>query len=438
MDYNETIPPVIRILLDEDLTSLVRPKGINAFFTRLMPELLRQAEWSNEHWASVEQESMIPNDAFSVALSRSINPLDSRDKCAMLECRIAAAHHFARTIGLYADVVTLPDPFTLTLLLHKRFTPLFRYQFTNDVIVLHELAPLIRAGIVRFRSALYHFCEDCYQTAQERIKEATDELFPSLTSELTFTLTPKLIVTHTGRLYNEPLSIETPISAKVRRRLAAGGSVEEVGRQLFRSELRDILEQTLINMHEATALDSPLFSASRLDLFSLRALEKSAPRMSEIEAWEEKRSVELPWVKNLSVEQIVRLRNEAADALPRFRETMRRALCTPTPDHEAPDAIGELREDAAELSAELKSLNVKAETRFRNLAGALGIVISVYGFASGFAPPTVALSLLSLLGLLHSSASKDEREIAKHEAHPAYVLVKALEISQHDRKLSSI
>jgi hypothetical protein len=105
-DYNETIPPVIRILLDEDLTPLKRHKDINAFFTRLMPELLQQAEWSSKHWAH-EQESVIPNDAFSIVLSRTMDPFDSSGKCWDRECRIRAAHHFARTIGLYADVVTL-------------------------------------------------------------------------------------------------------------------------------------------------------------------------------------------------------------------------------------------------------------------------------------------------------------------------------------------
>jgi len=94
------------------------------------------------------------------------------------------------------------------------------------------------------------------------------------------------------------------------------------------------------------------------------------------------------------------------------------------------DVISELRLDAAEVEAELKSLNLGRGRRFRTGAGILAVTMAVYGFAGGVAATSVA-SLISLLGLLHVSARKDEQELAKAESRPGYVLLKAREMLQH-------
>jgi hypothetical protein len=99
------------------------------------------------------------------------------------------------------------------------------------------------------------------------------------------------------------------------------------------------------------------------------------------------------------------------------------------------DAIEELRADAAEVEAELKALSPGAEETFRNVAGVLGITIAVYGFVGDALPPGVALGgLMSLLGLLHTSARNDQHKEAQLVSKPAYVLVKAKELLEHAPK----
>ena len=157
-------------------------------------------------------------------------------------------------------------------------------------------------------------------------------------------------------------------------------------------------------------------------------------RMIQLESTFGKRSdqVELPWVNRLAPSEIVHLRQEAGVALPRLREKMLRAFM-PGNTVKPQDVIAELRVDAAEVEAELKSLNLRRGSRFRTAAGILGVTMSVYGFAAGFATATTALgSLMSLLGLLHVSARKDEQDSIKTESRPGYVLLKAREMLQHD------
>lgn len=155
--------------------------------------------------------------------------------------------------------------------------------------------------------------------------------------------------------------------------------------------------------------------------------------MSNLAVWEKVRSVELPWVNKMSTQQVIRLRNAASKALPGFRETFVRHIATPSASIQSvTNKIDELRAEAADVERELSALNPSSEENFRKISGSLGIIVSVYGFASGFMSPALALGgLMSILGLLHSSARHDEEEKAKLIAKPAYVLVKAKELVEH-------
>jgi hypothetical protein len=198
--------------------------------------------------------------------------------------------------------------------------------------------------------------------------------------------------------------------------------------------LKHTLSMTVRDIRSAERMTSPLFSASKLDVMALRMIDEAPVGVREITSWERSRSVNLPWIGELSVEQVAQLRIEAADALPRFRESFLRALMQP-PDNDraAIEAIQRLRAEAEEVASELKALNVTRGSSFRTTAGLLGVTASVYGFGSGFVPPAGAIGgLLSLLGLLHGSARKDEQDEAKLRSKPGYVLLKARELLDHD------
>jgi hypothetical protein len=127
------------------------------------------------------------------------------------------------------------------------------------------------------------------------------------------------------------------------------------------------------------------------------------------------------------------LRQEAQHALPAFRGTFVSHVASPnaTPSS-IEERIEKLRENAFEVERELKALNPAAEAQFRNIAGSLGITISVYGFAASIAPPAIALGgLMTLLGLVHSSARHDQQKLDELKAQPGFVLLAAKQLKEH-------
>lgn len=230
---------------------------------------------------------------------------------------------------------------------------------------------------------------------------------------------------HFGKMYDPPLHFYSSLDPEELRNIDLSKDNSELCRKHLTSHLERVIAQVLLDLHSAHRLQSTLFSASRLDLLAIKTIEEAAPRLADIEMWEEERSIELPWVKDLSPGQVLQLREEAADALPSFRTLMNQLFAGAI---QPSVAIPQLRSEAAELAAHLKAMDLPGEKKFRNLVGTLGLTISVYGFATGFLPPAAALgTLLSMLGLLHQSAHKENEELEKLKSRPAYVLLKAQE-----------
>ena len=426
----DNIPPVVRILLDEQLPISPKPFEIKRFFRRLLPELQQQARWSVEQEVFGAEKNHRRGD-FVVTASGALNPLSRHGICAAPSCRVAAVDHFARTLGLYVDIVTIPDLITLRLVQNGKFTNAALADLATDVVVLKRLDPLIRAGVVRFLPPFARLCEVHKNEFDDRVDSAASQLWPEIERELKFERRNDLLVTETGLLHSPPLRELMPLPEEAVRRLDSGAPVESIGRELFIKSLRRDLRATLLDMYSASRLEAAVFSGSRLDMLALTYLEKNTSRFQDLENWEAERSLELPWVAKLTPRQVVELRSEASLALPRLRERLLGFFAQRDEGNSA-RLIGELRNEASEVEAELRSVDAGRGARFRNLAGALGITISVYGFAAGFAPPMAALSgLATLLGLLHSSARKDEHDVTALQSKPGFALVKAREIRDH-------
>ena len=147
----ENVPPAIRILLDEKLSVSPKPAETKRFFRRLLPELRQQAEWTLESFHYEDSDPSAARSGFVVTASGTLNPFAHRGICAIPRCRVAAAEHFARTVGLYADVITIPDVISPRLTHRARLTNAELLEFVTDVVVLKALQPLIDTGIVRFK-----------------------------------------------------------------------------------------------------------------------------------------------------------------------------------------------------------------------------------------------------------------------------------------------
>lgn len=428
----EYLPPVMQVLLDENWGELKSFSDFSKRFRKIAPEISAQAEYGLEHY---EYYGTNPNlsSGFVVTASGGLNPFSVRYVCSAPECRIKNAKEFAGTLGLYADVITIPDPLSWAFADNKKPKNKEIFWALKQMLVVRELYPLIEAGVIRFWSGGRGYCADCYKKVNSEIEESADELIDELDRHLHVELIDDVLALRmTGRL-ETPTNVTYKLRARDKKRLSSGASIHDIAKRIAADDIRSSLRETLIELNYSEKISSVLFSTCRRDLFALKRIDNDAPSISKLAVWEKARSIQLPWVSRLSVEQIVRLREEAADALPAFRGTFASHIASPSSTvSSVEEKIEALRESAFEVERELKSLKLPAEKRFRNIAGSLGISVSVYGFAAGFAAPAVALGgLISLLGLVHASARHDDQKASALKSKPGFVLMKAKEMSEH-------
>ena len=377
-----------------------------------------------------------------------INPVSGFDpfsvvgKCSAFNCRRANAADIARTIGLYADTALITDWFTPSLASVEKWTSGKLYTLAANIIVLQELRPLFEAGVFRFvRSPA--LCQSCYRKFTKELRKTTDELLPEVCDQVTFQVERDHLIIDHEQVYGTPIVTHSKLTPKQKDAMRKGAKVEEIGLPILAAHVRKELEEMLLTMGSRTPTHSTTFSNSRVALLGARQFEGTRPVAKEVELWEASRSAQLPWVRDLTTNQIVQLRDEASKALPRFRQRMAKAMVA-TDEAKATnviEAMRELQSEAAEVDAELQALHLAREGRLRNLASGLGIAISVYGFATEIIAAGAALTgLASMLGLVHAANRKDEQDHDRAVSRPAYVLVKAREILQHaqdDRQLPS-
>lgn len=434
MDYLDKIPPAIRIVLDENIETREKPQNLIGKLKRLFPELRKQAEWTKSSFRYFDEERKDLSGSFVVTSSAGIDPFSRYGLCSEKQCRIEAANQFSRTVGLYADVVTISDPLTKPLF-SKNFLPTKRnfQQLLDDIVVLKSMEPLIRAGVVRFRTYRSHTCEHCLPGSMEPVHKVLSQLLEAIAPELKFQRRNDFIEIDTGNLFTPTLFKDERLSPELKSQIRNGLSIDEAGRIIYQENLKRILRDVVENMISSANIKASLFSSSRLHMLAVQALDAEDPKLKNIEAWESARAIDLPWIRNLSPEGIVRLRDGTGYALPRFRERMLKILSqTQNKPEDITTKIMELREEAAELTAKLDALNPKYGQLYRSVAGSLGLTISVCGFASGGIPTSMALTfLMTLLAGIHLHARKDQQEVQELVSRPAYVLLKAKEIIGH-------
>lgn len=427
------LPPVIELLKNEMFAS----SSIDTFFKsakEFIPELRKQAEWSVGNHDYVDDQAKLSNTEFAVSPISGINPFGQLGKCSELDCRLHSAQNFSRTLGLYSDVIYLPDPFT-TLFIEDDETDWTENQLLNllqETAVLKTLEPLIQAGIIKFISPIKSFCTSCFDKFDQQVSDFTDQAVSEFWNEMSIQYEKEYLVLGTGNLHEPSLVMRRYFDSTLKNKQGN----KKAARELFWEIINDEIHEHIMTMYEASRLRSTIFSNSRAGLKTLKKLEGFDQINSNQIDWESSRTAVLPWIKNLTPTQILELRDSASKAMPQFREFMTKSLALNADPHNADsekkysELILELRSQALEVKSELDAINIGSEKVFHNVGGALGLSIGIYSAAA--MNPAIGLStLIATLGLIHTNLKKDHTEVQKLSAKPGYVLVKAKEILEH-------
>jgi hypothetical protein len=432
MEYDDSLPPVIRILLSERKL-LQQSNDFGKALRRLLPDLRRQAEWTLDNFDYEESVATKLRGPFIVLPAAAADPFTRYGACHWIDCRTEAAMTFCRTFGLYADTAILPDCFTPELVFNKRFSLDDYMDFNTYLRVLWILAPLIKAGVVRFRLPMLHLCNVHHQEYDKRASEIGRVVLPAFTQDLGVDVTKNSLVLSVTGAGGQRLQGLFPLTARRRAELSKSSSPLEYGRRLYHRQLKGQVKEMMIEHMQAINHHAALLSTSRLHMLVVKEAERRRSDMGRIEVWEDNRSALLPWINSLTPSEILKLRDEAKDALPRFRESVGRALLTPRieTERETEEVIHTLRAEAAEVKAELTQLKKSGRGVLRNVVGGtLGLTFSIYGLATGATVASAGL-LLGLLKLLHDDSVKEHEQLQKIQTRPGYVLVKAEEMLRH-------
>ncbi|KXS31044.1 MAG: hypothetical protein AWT59_2823, partial [Candidatus Gallionella acididurans] len=165
--------------MDEDWGSLNSFSDFAKKYKRISPEIAAQAEYGYENFEYFEERK--PKDhSLVITAGGGLDPFSGRDMCSEPKCRIKSAKEIARTLGLYADVITIADPLSYLLAESKKPTTKQIRWLLNQMLILRELYPLIEAGIIRFWSGRVGICKQCYRNVEIEIEKVADDLSEQL------------------------------------------------------------------------------------------------------------------------------------------------------------------------------------------------------------------------------------------------------------------
>lgn len=417
------VPPAVPLLIEVVTKSddwVNARKGIKS----ILKELRDQSEIFNV--SNAVQESPKPKPLeFDVHLHGGLDLFVKSGACADLQCRLSSANKLVRSMGLIADRIWINDYLTEKFVNFGRITNQKLDEILADTLVLIELWPLIEAGIIRFRSPWFPSCKSCLSHFQDNVEMISQKIASEFAREIKVvsSATGNYSV-DTGSFFDPPLWLH---SIKSVNPLPKSRAFAE---QIIYSQVYSALWTS----RTAAISGGAIFSNSRVGLAGLLQQEGKFSTKKQLKLFDSERSIEVPWVSELNAVQILELRQEASRSLPLFREQMAKVLAASEDIKSHPTAsaefVQELREQAAEVRAEL-AVTQKSSARFwKSSYSLLGLGLSAYGVATDQVLPGVA-GLLPLINLLINHKSGHEKDINKLTCRPSYVLVKAQDILGH-------
>lgn len=424
-DDLDSVPPAIPLLVIEVLGKSNSPKDAYDRLKNLWPEIQSQSRFHMENFSLAAPKNRRP-DELNIYLDGGLNLFDARVGCADIDCRLEAARHLARSLALVGDTLWITDYLTEQFLEHGKVDDEKLYRILTDTLVLSELFPLIAAGIIKFRSPWRSVCESCNNAFDTQVEEMVEDSLKEYSSEFDIEkMCGGGYALHTGGTYHPSMVLRVyPTKWLGAQRTP---TAEEAKRNVAHTAIRS----ALWTCDEASKGNGVLFSNSAIGMAAFVKREQKLEGRSSLRAFDERRSVQIPWVTELNASQIVELRSEASKALPALRELLARHLTVAKTEDKNPGAlIDELRWQAVETRNELENVQGHAGRYWKAAYATVGLSISAYGLGTDGVIPSLG-GLLPILHLLIEHKGGSKKEVDRLQRRPGYVLVKAQDILKH-------
>jgi hypothetical protein len=437
------LPPAIAFMLDEfrgktlDLAK-VRKKLNDDGFLRDFSDQCLEGIRSFPYADRLEPRL----DKFDLYADGGLNPLSPHGKCGTPACRIAYAHHFARSACLYADRVVIPDPFSFGGFLDESPDEMFLL-----IGILKTLKPLLDTGIIIFGPAAYGSCSQCMKAVGAARRHVADQLWRefkrSTPDVLRFKYNGKWRMSFGSPLFTSDSEEYRMTIPATKPAIAASKPNEPMtgakARELIRAYSKPLRANFVRSAHGVVfsarmggLCRATVVTNTREDAAGYRLLDRRKIDVMAAE-WERLRTIPLPALRQLTASQAIAVREEAEKALPAFRAKLRRDLVSlkdvseESEDKRAREVAAELREAARELQGQLASVTLPSIRRSEKIFASLALALEIVALSTGNPAAMTAVSgtLAALLLAAHKSERdrKEKHELLLHQ--PAYVLLTA-------------
>lgn len=429
------LPPVAVLAASEKLWVAESVADLKSHLERsgLKKELLRQAGWTLDSYNYVSPAA----SGFVTSPAGSLNPFSPAFKCSNLECRLRSADDFVKTVALYVDHLVVPDPLTGAFAQDE-----VDYDNLFSLLAVYQyVLPLIREGLLSFARPVRHYCKECAERVDGKAGVAAERILAETTADLRIEFwTPEILAVRCPALFADPqhpLTWAFPLSKEDAARFAAqsGGlsrqRLLEFVMPLLARRLKSVALTALLEMSTAQDVHATVLASARAELLCFAETDGVRPSMVGLEQWEDLRSIDLPWIHELTPAECLVLRREAKTALPRLRALLAAAF---DKDNGAPrnieTVLTDLRAQVAEVEAEIRTVEKLGEGRYKVAVEGLGLAFVLYGLSTGI-PAIAGAGLAGLMAAL-AHTQKGERETVskklKIESAPAFALVTAKQI----------
>ncbi|MBZ4370132.1 hypothetical protein [Corallococcus sp. AS-1-6] len=431
------VPPAVEVLNDKALWTVDTPEGLYKLLKGgLAKELNVQAERTLDG-GTYELNLPAPRDTLSLTPGASLDPFSRISKCNAIPCLRDRTARFVQTLGLLADAIVIPDPFT-PLFQDPKVSENVTIELFRRLQVYAVMRPLVEGGVVKFGAPGAKYCASCASRIESGLKNAAKLSALDVVEQAKFDV--RFVDDRTC-----VLTFEAPDDYGFYRMIQLDGDDRALlngyrlvpGRSLARSAARRLLPgivrgyvsdllDALVHMQGAEADGTYFASGSQYDarlLHSLGRIVSAAPPATQLNSLAD---VQLPWVGELTPEQVIVLRAEAQTALPRFRAYFAELLSSKSPGEVAAEIEG-LQYAASEVEAELLAASRIAFGKKVVAAGGLGLAVfsSILG---GDAAITAVGALVTAASAAHAIHGAGSERIQSLKRDPSFVLVKAKSI----------
>lgn len=269
-------------------------------------------------------------------------------RCAEINCRLNTSHAFSIFSAMYAETVYLPNFFEH---IYHNLTDGFDFenedQYLNfekrlagDIVLMFNLRPLFEAGILRINPQLGAYCNGCLQKKREdeeklnnQFSHIEEEIIPLLAEKvkltlgsdgalflgdpdnylnsevLKFSIVPKELKKYVKK-YRYTLSSEDALKLK----------------PLWAYFLNPIFNDLAVQKFTTNSLDLNYLTDKKLEAEIIDRMAQSDTKLMPKNLLVKEVIQELPFIENISLESLVKLRAKEHESFIVYRDNIRLAI----------------------------------------------------------------------------------------------------------------